>query len=886
MGQIVRRRRKKGRPSNSDPPLQPYLNSKSSAPESDYRRSLRRRNARPIIDYDDYLDEYEEELMLGDEDEKDDEEEEDDDEDERMRRRRRKKMKLQSVVKLRVGSDSTPVRTRRVSREAVYDDDEADAHRDLYEENDDDDDDEERGLKGEDSNGRDSAPGTPVEAQMAVPLPEKKLLELILDKLQKKDIYGVYAEPVDPEELPDYFDIIKHPMDFATVRKKLANGKYSTLDQIERDVLLICTNAMQYNEPDTVYHKQARTIQEMARKKFQKFRSDFERSEKQINTEERNKFNHIRMNPVKRSICRSSQEPVGSDFLLGAALATTGESPNGLKLPQIGSFGMPTSNDGLVEGNGTTIGNDVDKAEELVSGKNVPYKLGKKPFMLDENRRNTYKNTTQRAVGSDSIFATFEKEPKDLVSVGLQAEYSYARSLARFAGTLGPMAWNIAAKSIKEAVSQGVRFGRGWVGEYEPLSTPFLKFENQRNMGSVCLTTPQEISHLNVKINQKSMAPAPLNFNSCSSAKDRPVTEPVLEGRPSYSPVPNDRPTKRKPTSIGYAGSGLVAPVNTINPGRNPFSRNHLNGDGKVGVQNVSFTSNTNPDQLSFGAGVQLLKNSFAVPTGCTSQTAPKSMPFKQPDCNDSVARGVTTANVINSTFERRQVVGTFANNVSGPITRAAIHLGHGEEQQGVSDPVHLVRMLAEKTQNQQNCATHSPVSVSPVMSSVPSPKRDDLKNGSQISPRSWMFIGSNKISKVSAESPSLPRSHISADSLYNSVRDVQQVSRFHGETPGFTGLHFQMEKNHLPSQAYGRENLWLANKAQFQGHSANSTKLVTADLSRFQVPSPRQSLSSRPQATRQTIPPDLNVGFQLSGSPARQGTQVDPQQPDLALQL
>lgn len=79
---------------------------------------------------------------------------------------------------------------------------------------------------------------------------------MILDKLQKKDTYGVFAEPVDPEELPDYHDVIEHPMDFATVRKKLANGAYPTLEQLESDIFLICSNAMKYNAPETVYHRQ------------------------------------------------------------------------------------------------------------------------------------------------------------------------------------------------------------------------------------------------------------------------------------------------------------------------------------------------------------------------------------------------------------------------------------------------------------------------------------------------------------------------------------------------------------------------------------------------------------------------------------------------------
>lgn len=34
-------------------------------------------------------------------------------------------------------------------------------------------------------------------------------------------------------QLPDYHDIVEHPMDFSTVRKKLANGSYPTLEELE-----------------------------------------------------------------------------------------------------------------------------------------------------------------------------------------------------------------------------------------------------------------------------------------------------------------------------------------------------------------------------------------------------------------------------------------------------------------------------------------------------------------------------------------------------------------------------------------------------------------------------------------------------------------------------
>ena len=65
--------------------------------------------------------------------------------------------------------------------------------------------------------------------------------------------------------------------------------------------------------------------------------------------------------------------------------------------------------------------------------------------------------------------------------VGLNAEYGYARSLARFASNLGPVAWKIAAKKIEKCLPPGVKFGPGWVGEndvippkplFVPSSTP------------------------------------------------------------------------------------------------------------------------------------------------------------------------------------------------------------------------------------------------------------------------------------------------------------------------------------------------------------------------------------------------------------------------------
>lgn len=53
--------------------------------------------------------------------------------------------------------------------------------------------------------------------------------------------------------------------------------------------------------------------------------------------------------------------------------------------------------------------------------------------------------------------------------MGLHPDHSYARSLARFAANLGPVAWKVASKKIERCLPAGVKFGRGWVGENDIL---------------------------------------------------------------------------------------------------------------------------------------------------------------------------------------------------------------------------------------------------------------------------------------------------------------------------------------------------------------------------------------------------------------------------------
>ncbi|XP_066572132.1 bromodomain-containing protein 9 isoform X9 [Amia ocellicauda] len=90
--------------------------------------------------------------------------------------------------------------------------------------------------------------------------PRQQLLEHFLRQLQRKDPHGFFAFPVTDAIAPGYSMIIKHPMDFSTMKYKITTNDYKTVTEFKADFKLMCDNAMVYNRPETVYYKAAKKL--------------------------------------------------------------------------------------------------------------------------------------------------------------------------------------------------------------------------------------------------------------------------------------------------------------------------------------------------------------------------------------------------------------------------------------------------------------------------------------------------------------------------------------------------------------------------------------------------------------------------------------------------
>ncbi|GAA5917130.1 hypothetical protein JCM8208_005474 [Rhodotorula glutinis] len=85
----------------------------------------------------------------------------------------------------------------------------------------------------------------------------KKLLTLLIDHPSS----WAFANPVNAQEVTDYYTVIKEPMDLATMESKLEANSYETLDQFIYDAKLIFKNCRQYNDGGSNYVKNANKLE-------------------------------------------------------------------------------------------------------------------------------------------------------------------------------------------------------------------------------------------------------------------------------------------------------------------------------------------------------------------------------------------------------------------------------------------------------------------------------------------------------------------------------------------------------------------------------------------------------------------------------------------------
>ncbi|XP_078692537.1 nucleosome-remodeling factor subunit BPTF-like isoform X2 [Branchiostoma floridae x Branchiostoma belcheri] len=86
-------------------------------------------------------------------------------------------------------------------------------------------------------------------------------LKRLLKSLQSHKMAWPFVEPVSELEVPDYYQVIKEPMDLSTVETRLRQKYYKTLNQYVADISKIFDNCRYYNPSDSAFCKCAEVLE-------------------------------------------------------------------------------------------------------------------------------------------------------------------------------------------------------------------------------------------------------------------------------------------------------------------------------------------------------------------------------------------------------------------------------------------------------------------------------------------------------------------------------------------------------------------------------------------------------------------------------------------------
>ncbi|CAG0882237.1 unnamed protein product [Darwinula stevensoni] len=87
------------------------------------------------------------------------------------------------------------------------------------------------------------------------------LLKSILNQVKSHASAWPFLKPVDKNDVPDYYDVIKYPMDLKTIGERLRRGYYCQKRLFTADMQRMFINCRKYNDPTTEYYRCADVLE-------------------------------------------------------------------------------------------------------------------------------------------------------------------------------------------------------------------------------------------------------------------------------------------------------------------------------------------------------------------------------------------------------------------------------------------------------------------------------------------------------------------------------------------------------------------------------------------------------------------------------------------------
>ncbi|RXN23272.1 ATPase family AAA domain-containing 2B isoform X1 [Labeo rohita] len=136
--------------------------------------------------------------------------------------------------------------------------------------------------------------------------------------------FQIFSKPVDIEEVSDYLEVIKQPMDLSTIMTKIDTHKYTVAKDFLVDIDLICSNALEYNpdkDPgDKIIRHRACSLKDTAHAMIaSELDPEFDRMCEEIKESRRKRASQTTPQPPVTPSAVATRKPVGEEAGLSSS---------------------------------------------------------------------------------------------------------------------------------------------------------------------------------------------------------------------------------------------------------------------------------------------------------------------------------------------------------------------------------------------------------------------------------------------------------------------------------------------------------------------------------------------------------------------------------------
>lgn len=101
--------------------------------------------------------------------------------------------------------------------------------------------------------------------------PHFPVMQSLLSEMQSHPSAWPFSQPVNRDEVADYYEVITEPMDLMTMEQRLEADAYSSFEQFLYDSRLIFNNCRKYNNETTTYYKHATKLEKFLYSKIKEY---------------------------------------------------------------------------------------------------------------------------------------------------------------------------------------------------------------------------------------------------------------------------------------------------------------------------------------------------------------------------------------------------------------------------------------------------------------------------------------------------------------------------------------------------------------------------------------------------------------------------------------